>query len=71
MPQEDTADKEPDSPLNPVNDKELSNHENYLYNEQDEVASQSVEDDESRASPNFVPRVHQELIKTFPHSGMV
>ena len=51
-PQEDTADEEPDSPLSPVNDEEASNLENNLACEQDEVAPQSVKDDESRASPN-------------------
>ena len=55
-PQEDTSDEEPDSPLTPVNNEEASNLENDLPGEQDEVTPQSDADDESRASPNFVPR---------------
>ena len=55
-PQEDTADEEPEHHLTPVNDEEASNHENDLPSEQDEVTPQSVADDESRASPNFVFR---------------
>ena len=54
-PQEDTADEEPDCPLTPVNNKELSSHEYNLPIEQDEAASQSVKNHESRASPNLVP----------------
>ena len=55
-PQEDTADEEPDLPLTSVNNEEASNLENDLPSEQDEVTPQSDADDESRASPNFVPR---------------
>ena len=65
-PQEDTADEEPDCPLTPVNDEELSNHENDLPSEHDEVATQSVEDDESRAFPNFVPRRSLRINKGVP-----
>ena len=64
-PQEDTADEEPDFPLTPVNDEELSNHENDLPGEQDEVALQSVED-ESRASPNFVLKRSSRINKGVP-----
>ena len=56
FPQEDTADEEPDSPLTPINDEQASNHKNDLPSEQDEVTPQTDADDESRASPNFVPR---------------
>ena len=65
-PQEDSADEEPDCPLTPVNDEELSNYENDLPSEQDEVDPQSVEDDESRASPNFVPRRSSRINKGVP-----
>ena len=69
--QEDTADEKADSPLTPVNDKEASNLENELPNEQDEVTPQSDADDESRASSNFVPRRSSRINKGVPHSVMV
>ena len=65
-PQEDTADEEPDSPLTPVNNEEESNLENDLPIEQDEVTPQSDADDESRASPNFVPRRSSRINKGVP-----
>ena len=65
-PQEDTADEEPDSPLTPVNNEEASNLENDLPSEQDEVTPQSDADDESRASPNFVPRRSSKINKGVP-----
>ena len=71
MSTRNTTDKEPDCALNPVNDKELSSHENNLPSEQDEVALQSVEDDESRASPNFVARRSSRINKGVPYSVMV
>ena len=65
-PQEDTADEEPDSPLTPVNNEEASNLENDLPSEQDEVTPQSDADDESRASPNFVPQRSSRINKGVP-----
>ena len=65
-PQEDTADEELDSPLTPVNNEEASNFENDLPSEQDEVTPDSDADDESRASPNFVPRRSSRINKGVP-----
>ena len=63
---QDTADEEPDSPLTPVNNEEASNLENDLLSKQDEVTPQSHADDESRASPNFVPRRSSKINKGVP-----
>ena len=65
-PQEEIANEQPDFPLTPVNDEELSNHKNDLLSEQDEIAPQSVEDDKSRAYPNFVPRRASRINKGVP-----
>ena len=61
-----TADEEPDSPLTPVNNEEAFNLKNDLPSEQDEVTPQSDADDESRASPNFVPRRSSRINKGVP-----
>ena len=55
-PQQNAADEEPDCPLTSVNDKEVSSHDYDLPIEQDGVDLQRVEDHESRAQPNLVPR---------------
>ena len=64
--QEDIADEEPDSPLTPVNNEEASNLENDLPSKLDEVTPQSNADDESCASPNFVPRRSSRINKGVP-----
>ena len=65
-PQEDSADEKPYCPLSPVNNQKVCSHNCGLLSEQDEVTRQSVENCESPASLNLVPRRSSRFNKDIP-----